>query len=109
MEEREKWASILMATSGGQISLDCLKNSNQDPVEWFKAFEKYAASWNWDLSIMARKVPVYLKGEADSYWNQLTQQERSDYEFVKNSSPITQCRIATATEAKQKTSITRIN
>jgi hypothetical protein len=69
--------------TGGQVAFDCLKSNNQDPNDWFNAFEKYAASWNWDHNIMARKVPVYFKGEADYHWSQLSSEERADYDFVK--------------------------
>jgi hypothetical protein len=72
-----------MATTGEQVAFDCLKSNNQDPNDWFNAFEKYAASWNWDHNIMARKVPVYFKGEADYHWSQLSSEERADYDFVK--------------------------
>jgi hypothetical protein len=55
--------NLLMSTTGGQVAFDCLKSNNQDPNDWFNAFEKYAASWNWNHNIMARKYRFTSKGK----------------------------------------------
>lgn len=57
--------------------------SSGDVCEWLQRFEICSRANKWDNAAQALKLPTFLEGEALAVWIELTEEEQSDYNTVK--------------------------
>ena len=72
-----------MTQMASQPTIDKLKDRNDDVVAWFKYFEKVAMAFGWNEADKVSQIPLYLIGEAEECWDQLSRHEKSSYTSVK--------------------------
>jgi hypothetical protein len=63
------------------ISIEPLKNGNQDAHEWFDTYERNTGDWTYEQRGM--KLPAYLREQAVQYWRDLNETDRYDYRRIK--------------------------
>ena len=68
-------------TTTRRLRLDSLKNSNQDVQEWFNKFERQTAKWPYEEK--GYEVAAWFEETALKYWEMMQDQNKYDYNKIK--------------------------
>jgi hypothetical protein len=60
-----------------------LKDFDQDAAEFFERYEEVVRSYNWNETLMAENVSLYVRGMALLKYKNIPIEFRQDYEMVK--------------------------
>ena len=71
-----------MSDNGKHISLPT-PFSSSDPVEWFRRFEIFCHTNDWEDKTKAKMLSMLLEGEAIAVWFDLATKEQKVYSIVK--------------------------
>ena len=79
-----KLAQILQLSNGVMPAINHLKTADDDVKEWFSHFDLISKSHGWSNETKGVKLPLYLKKDAQHIWQNLSESNRYDYLFVKD-------------------------
>ena len=67
------------------LNIDNLEGNEEDLNDWFETYERISSSNAWTNDIRALKLPCYLKETALLVWQNMTDNDKTDYNKCKES------------------------